>query len=254
MLLQSIIIAFSMYSKIPMPRVDWNKKNMKYALCFFPFVGIVIGAVIYLVGNLAKQMGWNPLLFSAVMSVIPVVITGGIHLDGMLDTIDALSSYGDKEKRLEILKDPHAGAFAIIGGIVYFVISLGLWSEMSEKGLGILSVTYLLSRTLSGFSVVTFPLSKNSGLAAAFQEGAHKRNVRIVMILYFIIEGVFLVWMQPMIGLFCLGSALLCFGYYYYMCKKHFGGVTGDLAGYFLQVCELVLLAVIVIVGKIILI
>ena len=170
----------------------------------------------------------------------------------MLDTIDALSSYGDKEKRLEILKDPHAGAFAIIGCIVYFVISLGLWSEISHKGLEILSVTYLLSRTLSGFSVVTFPLSKNSGLAATFQEGAHKRNVRIVMILYFLIEGAFLVWIQPIMGLSCLGAALLFFGYYYYMCKKHFGGVTGDLAGYFLQVCELLLLAVVVIIGKLI--
>ena len=79
MLIQSMIIAFSMYSKIPMPRVDWNKKNMKYALCFFPFVGIVIGAMIYFVGNLSDQMGWSSLLFSTVMSVIPIVITGGIH-------------------------------------------------------------------------------------------------------------------------------------------------------------------------------
>ena len=46
-MLASCIIAFSMYSKVPMPRVDWSEKNMKYAFCFFPLVGAVLGAIVY---------------------------------------------------------------------------------------------------------------------------------------------------------------------------------------------------------------
>ena len=53
----------------------------------------------------------------------------GIHLDGYADTIDAISSYGDREKKLQILKDPHTGAFAVIGLCVYFTAVLALWSE-----------------------------------------------------------------------------------------------------------------------------
>ena len=59
--------------------------------------------------------------FTAVVLVlVPVIVTGGIHVDGLLDTSDALSSWRDREKRLEILKDSHAGAFAVITACVYF--------------------------------------------------------------------------------------------------------------------------------------
>ena len=48
--LEPMIIAFSMYPKIPMPRIEWNKENMKYTMCFFPLIGVVTGAIIYLAG------------------------------------------------------------------------------------------------------------------------------------------------------------------------------------------------------------
>ena len=59
--------------------------------------------------------------------LLPVLVTGGIHMDGFLDTTDALSSWQPREKKLEILKDSHAGAFAIIMGCSYFVLALGVW-------------------------------------------------------------------------------------------------------------------------------
>ena len=69
--------------------------------------------------------------------VLPVLLNGGIHMDGFLDVTDAKSSYGDREKKLEILKDPHTGAFAIIGGCVYFLIYYGAFGELPvESGSG----------------------------------------------------------------------------------------------------------------------
>jgi len=68
-------------------------------------------------------------LYAVVLTLIPVVITGGIHLDGLLDTADALSSYQPRERRLEILKDSHAGAFAIIVCCMYFLAYFGFASE-----------------------------------------------------------------------------------------------------------------------------
>ena len=111
--LGSLAVALSMYSKIPVPTVDWNEKNMKYAMCFFPVAGVVTGALEYAAGYaLLTWTDCGSLFFAAVMTMIPVLVTGGIHLDGYADTMDALSSYGDREKKLEILKDPHTGAFA----------------------------------------------------------------------------------------------------------------------------------------------
>ena len=93
-IIKSICVAFSMYSKIPMPRVEWNEKNMKYAMCFFPLVGAVIGGLMLLVRFLCGRFGFNTSVYAVVMTALPVLVSGGIHTDGFIDTVDALSSYG----------------------------------------------------------------------------------------------------------------------------------------------------------------
>ena len=253
MFFRSIIVAFSMYSKIPMPTIEWNKKNMKYALCYFPFVGIVIGLVTYGIGSIGYYYKWNQLLFSSIMTLIPVVITGGIHIDGFLDTIDALSSHSDYEKRLEILKDPHSGAFSVIGGISYFVLSLGVWSTVSNRALVAICISFVISRTMSAFSIASFPLAKNTGLAATFQGGAHKKTVKISMVIFYVIESIVVILIQPYLGISCIITSLFVFIYHYHICTKYFGGITGDLAGYFLQICEISMISIISIVANILL-
>lgn len=246
-LIESMIISFSMYSKIPMPRIDWNKENMKYAMCFFPLIGVVIGGVLYFAGMLLRggvfqKALCGSLLYAAVMTLVPVLISGGIHLDGFMDTMDALGSWGDKEKKLEILKDSHNGAFAVIGICGYFVWSLGVWSEIHTPMLKEVAAVYVISRALSGFAVVSFPAARGSGLVKTFQDGAQKRAVRITMIGYLFVAAGYLLWCSPfcMVVIFLIAGAV--FAYYYRMSRKQFGGVTGDLAGYFLQISELAML------------
>ena len=245
-LFESMLIAFSMYSKIPMPKVEWNEKNMKYAMCFFPMIGIVIGVCVQIIGTLLIKSTFGSLFFSVIMTLLPIMITGGIHLDGFLDTMDALSSWGDKEKKLQILKDSNSGAFAIIGMGCYLLCNIALWSEVSVEMLTLISCTYVLSRALSGYSVVTFQTAKNSGLAKTFQDAAQKKRVKMTMYCWMVIStDCMLVYnFKNAITMFVAGA--LFFQYYKYLCKKQFGGITGDLAGYFLQVFELLMLGVIV--------
>ena len=188
------------------------------------------------------------------MTLIPVFVTGGIHLDGFADTTDALASWGSKEKKLEILKDPHTGAFAVIGLCCWFLITFALWSEVPGSGnsrntLAAASCMYVLSRALSGISVVTFPAAKNSGLLRTFQDSAHKTRVRIVLFLWAALAGTLMCLLSPVQGAAMLAAAAVIFLYYYRLCKKQFGGTTGDLAGYFLQLCELGMLAAFVLAG-----
>ena len=245
--LEPMIVAFSMYSKIPMPRIEWNKENMKYTMCFFPLIGVVTGVLIYLAGmfldgNIFPKVNSGRLMFAAVMTLIPVFVSGGIHLDGFMDTMDALGSWGDKEKKLEILKDSHNGAFAVIGICCYFTVSLGVWSEIRTEMLPIVAAGYVISRALSGIAVVTFPAARGSGLVKTFQDGAQKKAVMITMIVYLVLAAVYLYFCSPVGMVVLLIIAGVVFGYYYRMSRKQFGGVTGDLAGYFLQICELALL------------
>lgn len=248
-LLRSCAIAISMYSKIPMPHVDWDEKSMKYVMCFFPLVGAVLGGLEIFLGSLLLKSGFGPLFFGAVMTLLPVLVTGGIHMDGFMDTMDALSSYGDREKKLEILKDPHAGAFAILGMCCYFLWSVALWSQVTMEMLPVIGCGYVLSRSISGFSVVTFPSAKDSGLAKTFQDGAQKKTVRITMLVYIVFLTILMLSLDLKGGAAALFSAGIVFLYYCHVCKKQFGGITGDLAGYFLQLCELGMLTGIVLIG-----
>ena len=114
--LQTIAVAFAMFSAVPVPQFAWNEKNMRYALCAFPLVGLLCGVLWCVCGVLPLPAPAR----AAGFCLVPVWVTGGIHLDGYADTCDALASYGDREKKLEILKDPHCGAFAVIRLCSYF--------------------------------------------------------------------------------------------------------------------------------------
>ena len=120
--LQTIAVAFAMFSAVPVPQFAWNEKNMRYALCAFPLVGLLCGALWCVCGVLPLPAPAR----AAGFCLVPVWVTGGIHLDGYADTCDALASYGDREKKLEILKDPHCGAFAVIRLCSYFAAYLCL--------------------------------------------------------------------------------------------------------------------------------
>ena len=238
-IINSFFIALSMYSRIPVPRVDWKKENMRYAMCFFPMIGVAIGAVMYLAGWLLDKVAVGTLFRGVVFTLIPIIITGGIHMDGFMDTMDALGSWGDREKKLEILKDSHAGAFAILGMGCYLMWSVAVWNELPAEVLGVCGVSFVLSRALSGFSVVTFPAARNSGLLKMFQDGAQKKVVRITMCLYVATAVIMMAVMDARAMTGAVAGAMIAFLYYVVVSRKQFGGVTGDLAGFFLETAEL---------------
>lgn len=247
-LIYNLIIAFAMYSKIPMPHINWTKERMRYVFCFFPVIGIVIGMAMFLWERYGMLLVGNEDFHTAVFILIPVIITGGIHFDGFLDTCDALSSYKTMEEKLEILKDSHAGAFAILMGCCYFVLDYGVFHAVDMRVVRVLAIGYVLSRALSGLAVVAFQKARKSGLAATFSDSAQKKTVAVTMLIYILACGILMILTEPVAGTICFAAALLVFAWYRFMSYRKFGGITGDLAGFFLQVCELVMAVVIVIV------
>ena len=240
--IKSLIAAFAMYSRVPMPKVELNEDDMRYIFCFFPFIGVVIAAAVYFLDKVLKIIGVGNVLYGAVMTLIPVIVTGGIHCDGLLDTFDALGSYGDKEKRLEIMKDPNCGAFAVMGGIGYFALSMGLWCEGMGNNIFLVCMGYFISRSLSGLSVLSFPLAKDTGLAATFRKGASRKISVTVCIIGIIAEFGLMMYFDMAGGMAVMIVSLICFAVHYVNCMKNFGGISGDLSGAFLQVCELAVL------------
>ena len=251
-LMKSCLIAFSMYSRIPMPRTEWQEEDMRYVMCFFPLIGLAIGLVLCGWVWLAGRLQIGVALFSGVATALPVLITGGIHLDGFCDTLDALSSRQPQERKLEILKDSNSGAFAVIGCGLYFLLTFCFWMEWYPQGryTWMLALGFVLSRTLSGLSVVRFPCAKNSGLLAMFSHAAAKKRTAWVLVGYFLLCGGAMLLFGTFVGAAVLLLALGVFGYYHHVSCKEFGGTTGDVAGWFLQSCELALLAGMVLLQK----
>ncbi len=249
-LLKSFLIAFSMYSQIPVPQVDWDKKSMAYAMAFFPWVGAVIGIFMVLWAKLALAVDLGAGMFAAGAIFIPLIITGAIHLDGLCDTMDAICSHKEQEKRLEILKDPHIGAFALICTCVYFIVHFGLWTEVNltfMKDIYILAIGFALTRSLSAFSVVTFKCAKSSGVAAAFADNSQRNNVRAVVSLYALACAAAMLYIDIFVGGMVLLATAISFLLYRQVSYRDFGGITGDLAGFFVQICELLMVLAVVI-------
>ena len=85
----SFKIAFSMFSKIPMPQADWSKENMKYMFLFFPWIGMVIGAVVYGAAYAGGKLGFQTAFINVVLLLIPVFI----NFKGFLPVSALVSPY-----------------------------------------------------------------------------------------------------------------------------------------------------------------
>ena len=250
----SLGIAFGMFSRIPVPNgVYRNKKAMRYQLIAFPAVGIAIGLLWYLWFFLCNWLSFLAPFIGLGFVAIPVLVTGGFHLDGYADTVDAGSSYGPVEKKLDILKDPHVGSFAVIRLVLYF---LGYYLLVTTLTLnwrdGILvGLSFALSRILSGLSVANFPMAKNTGLAHMFARTSDKRTVTTGLLIFgvVVLTGMFLCDYKGALAM--LIAALLVYWHYYSMSRKKFGGITGDLSGWFLQKAEWWMMAALVLLQQV---
>lgn len=232
---KSFFVALNCYSKIPLPQIPWEEKDMKYALCFFPVVGVVIAGVLWLWYRIWTYLELGVIAWIGGGIGIPLLISGGIHLDGWLDTWDSLSSYQEKEKRLEILKDPHIGAFCIISLLAYGSIYVGALSEnLSKTGVAIWCLGFVLSRILSGISVVLLPKAKKQGMVATFAKTAENKIVLAVLAVEGIIVMLVMVLLCAPLGIVIFLAQGIHFMYYKWKTLQCFGGTTGDTAGWFL--------------------
>ncbi|MBQ8946086.1 MAG: adenosylcobinamide-GDP ribazoletransferase [Lachnospiraceae bacterium] len=240
-LLRWMAVSFSIYSQIPMPHFEWSDEDYGHSLVFFPMVGAVIGALIYAAYRLCLYPGIPEFVTGIVFVLIPILVTGGFHLDGYMDTMDARRSYGSVEKKLEILKDPHIGAFAVICLISTVLIFVGAAGVIVHSGSvkAVLSfcILFVLSRALSGLLAVTAKPAKSDGMLIAEISG--RRGGLLFSLWLWIIISLLALGFLGIIYASAIAVTLIAVSLYYrHMIIREFGGATGDTAGYYLTMCE----------------
>lgn len=131
--IHAFFMSLGMFSAIPCPYRFWDEKARRLMLVFLPVVGLVIGLIWYGLYLLMQKADIPLPLQAAALMLYPYLITGFIHLDGFMDTSDALLSRRTLEEKLRILKDPHTGAFAVISVAGFFIICYAAMTAVMEK-------------------------------------------------------------------------------------------------------------------------
>ncbi|MGI6074805.1 MAG: adenosylcobinamide-GDP ribazoletransferase [Pyramidobacter sp.] len=240
--LKSLCIALSTYSAVPVPQFRWTDENMACSFCFLPAVGLIIALAEYLWLLLCWRTGFNLILRTAVATALPLLLTGGIHMDGFCDTADALAAHQDAARSLEIMKDSRTGAFAVIFCAVYLLLQFGLVSEASGSR-GVFCAVFVLSRAVSVLSVTGFKNARGSGMLAAFQAPARRKTVRRAAWAWIALCALFMDLCDVFAGTGALLGCIAAWHGYHATAMKRFGGITGDTSGFFIQILELSMLA-----------
>ena len=231
----------SMFCAIPSPYQGWDEDARPLMLLFLPLVGLEMGILWTLAGWLCRYLQLNSMITGLVLCILPYLIIGFIHLDGCMDVSDAVGSYRPLEKRREILKDSHVGAFAVIGCCLLMLSSFAFCASATAD-CGILVLIPVVSRCCSALAVTVLRPMSTSQYAGSFREGVSRKQVitLAVMLLIAVASGFFLFGSR---GVVLLGGLA---GYALALRKgfKSLDGMNGDISGYALTLSELAAVAV----------
>lgn len=245
-IIRNIIVAFATYSRIPMPVIDIRKEDMQYSIAFLPLVGLVIGLVEYGIIYLSDIIGLPVVARAALWMFIPIAITGGFHIDGYMDTTDALRSYKPRQDKLEILKDPHIGAFAVISlaayGLIYYAGTIVVLEPAKDYRVIICTAAgFYIARCYASIVSLTMKHAKDTGMLHA--ETVRTNRITLYISVAELVIGMALLCYMSITACVIQMVVLSVFSVWYRQkMNREFGGITGDTVGYYLVMAELFIL------------
>lgn len=240
-----ILLALQFFTIVPVNKqLPLGRKEVTAMYIALPFVGAAIGLAMYGVSLfMLSLLQSGPLLTALLIVLTAIVLTGGLHLDGWADTSDAFFSYRERTKRLEIMDDPRLGTFGVMSLMLLIILKIALFNEIIMRGqvsLILFVAIPFLSRVLLNLYFTTMRPTKEKGIAHFFKSYIASKvvmNVSIIIgFLAIVSVGVLTGNYLLSVVLFALlGGGLLL---YRQWSMKHFGGMTGDLSGAFIEGME----------------
>ena len=230
----------SMFCAIPFPGNVWDEKARDKMLLFLPVVGLEIGTIWGALAWLCGVLELPALIRGLILAVYPYLITGCIHLDGYMDVTDAVKSYRSLERRREILKDSHVGAFAVIGIVLLLLGQFAFAASAGENANPwVLILVPAVSRCCSALAVTGLKPMQTSQYADQKRPKTHMA-ILSVMTAAFLVVG-FALWGRY--GFVLLGC-LAGYGLALRKAYRSLEGMNGDISGYALSIAELWAVAV----------
>lgn len=236
------LIALQFLTKVPitLPYIPTPKQNA-YSVLYYPLIGLMIGGLLWAV---AVYLPAVPIVKGAIITALWVWITGGLHLDGLSDTVDGfVGGYGDEERTLDIMKDPHIGAMGVMAIVVAILLKFALVVGVSQANGNLLGLIFvpILGRLSLLYLLLTTPYIRQNGLGSALSAYLPKQLTVVVFLLSLL--NVFILPIQLAIGLIIVFFLMVFYLQYWF--KKRIGGITGDTLGAGLEIVEVTMLMLI---------
>lgn len=231
-ILTALCMSLSTFTAIPCPYRPFDEEARPMAVVVLPIVGAVVGLFWYLFALLGGR--WLPGILGALIVVLPWLLTGFMHLDGFMDTSDALLSWRPLEQRLKILKDPHAGAFSIIALAVLALVSYDAASGIAPgSDLRLLLFIPVISRCGSAFCVLTLPTLARSEYSGSVGTAAQRLAIGCMWLIAIVFCAL---WLKGQVVALLVETAAYALAMLWaYRVLK---GVSGDIAGFALTIGE----------------
>ena len=236
-----------------MPHVLSDKEDGGREIMFLPLVGLIIAALMFTLIRVTFVLPVHVSAKAIVAILVPLLITGGFHLDGFMDTVDALSSYQDKERKLEILKDAHVGSFAVIKLVTATLAMYGALTVIiniettKQQPVFILACgIFVISRCLAGLTSLYIKKAKDDGMLVGEAKDGDSVSTVVLALCLMAVLAVMAYIDAIQTGVLIVFFAIFTL-YYRNMVNKNFGGVTGDTAGYYVTMSEVWAIAVLAI-------
>ena len=228
------LIAVQLLTRIPVRLPDLpSDRDVGQSLLYYPLVGFLIASILLMLGALFSD---SPMMAAALILSGWVLITGGLHLDGLADSADAwVGGFGDREKTLALMKDPTCGPIAVAVLILLMLVKFAGLVYIIEHGhLEVILIALMASRSAVVVLYLTTPYAKSSGMGAALSQHLPRSNSNWVLgvsaAACFVIAGGAAVVL--------LLTVLLTLWGLRRMMMSRIGGVTGDTTGAVIELTE----------------
>ncbi len=225
--------AFAFLTIMPLGWAEGRKPGWSFA--GYPLVGLFVGGLVAFTAHISP---FAPGITAFLVLVVWVMVTGGLHLDGFGDSCDGLLATVEPERRLEIMKDPRAGSWAVVG---LLLLLLGKWTLLPNAAPVLLIVPPVIGRWVMALAAYSFPYARQSGLGGYFRDGLGRMQVVIATVLT---SGIVLVVTRSAaLTLITLSAGLfevVVVGRW--AARRLGGGLTGDVYGALCELTELVCL------------
>lgn len=238
-LFNAFIMAFTMYTSIPTKFNIWDKEVFHLILPFLPIIGGIIGVIWFFISKLLFYLDLPFMLEVTIIMLTPLFLSGFIHIDGYMDTCDAIFSRSSLEKKRLILKDPNVGAFAVVSIIILFFINFSCVYEILKKSTNIIAFIFIpiISRAITVIMALKTKSISVDGFISNFKRGTN--NFHLGFLFFLILSILILSYIFLDKDLFIILIFTLIFGILFSKyCINQLDGISGDLCGFIITLSE----------------